>query len=101
VPGWKSQGKSDLEIDRLYQREVALCNGVPESCSAFAGAVHADYTWLGRQVLSKSLTPAQYLMRVRDAAESFGRRCRYSFTCRKRASMGGFIPLPVEKFLYL
>jgi len=22
--------------------------------------------------------------------------CRFSFTCRKRASMGGFIPLPVE-----
>jgi hypothetical protein len=25
-----------------------------------------------------------------------GERCRFSFTCRKWASMGGFIPLPVE-----
>jgi hypothetical protein len=38
---------------------------------------------------------------VRGVAEANVRhccsaRCRFSFTCRKRASMGGFIPLPVE-----
>src|ERR1700745_3914238 len=60
---WKSQGKTDLEIDRLYQAEIALCNGVKGSCAAFTGAANADYAWLGRQLLSGSLTPAQYLAR--------------------------------------
>jgi hypothetical protein len=77
VPGWKSQGKSDLEIDRLYQAEIALCNGVKGSCAAYAGAVNADYAWLARQLLSGSLTPAQYLARVRDRSVKL-RRARKS-----------------------
>ena len=81
VPEWKSQGKSDLEIDRLYQREIAMCNGMQGSCSAFAGAVNADYTWLGRQVLSQSLTPAQYLMRVRDRSRKLQQTRKHPEIC--------------------
>jgi len=66
VAVWKQQGKSDAEIARLFQIELARCSGVEPACAALVAAVNVDYAWLGRQVLSGSLPPADYLARVRD-----------------------------------
>src|SRR3954462_11625197 len=66
VAEWNKANKSDAEIQRLYQGEAARCSGVGGACAAFIGAVNVDYAWLGRQVLSGSMTPAEYLARVRD-----------------------------------
>lgn len=63
---WKEQGKSEAEVARLYQVELARCSGVAPACAAVVAAVNVDYAWLGRQVLSGSMTPVDYLARVRD-----------------------------------
>jgi hypothetical protein len=47
-----------------------------------------------RQLSAGDVFKAKLILALADGV-SYS-RCRFSFTCRKRASMGGFIPLPVE-----
>jgi hypothetical protein len=63
---WSKEGKSDEEITRLFQIELARCSGVEQACAPFVAAVNVDYAWLGRQVLSGAMSPVDYLARVRD-----------------------------------
>lgn len=66
VFAWRQARKPDAEIERLYQAELARCSGAQGACAAFIGAINVDYAWLGRQVLSGSLAPAEYVARIRD-----------------------------------
>ena len=66
VATWKKEGRDAATIERLFQAELARCGGVANNCAAFVGAANADLAWLGRAVLSKSMSPADYLGRVRD-----------------------------------
>jgi hypothetical protein len=47
---------------------VTQCNDTAklDSCAAMASAINADLAWLGRAVLSGSMSPADYLARVHD-----------------------------------
>jgi hypothetical protein len=67
VATWKKEGRDAAAIEKLFQAELARCSGV-NGCAALAGAANADLAWLGRAVLSKSLSPAEYLAGVRDRA---------------------------------
>jgi hypothetical protein len=66
VAVWRSEGKTEPEINRQFQVELAHCSGVQGACAAVAGAINVDFAWLGRQVLSHAITPVEYLARVRD-----------------------------------
>jgi hypothetical protein len=63
---WKKEGRDAATIEKLFQTELAKCGGVASNCAAFVGAANADLAWLGRAVLSKSMSPEDYLGRVRD-----------------------------------
>jgi hypothetical protein len=66
VAKWKAQGKDAAAIEKMFEAEIAKCSGVTEACAAMTGAVNADLAWLGRALLSGSMSPADYLARVRD-----------------------------------
>ena len=65
VATWKAEGRDAAAIEKLFQAELAKCSGVNQ-CAALVGAANADLAWLGRGVLSKSLSPADYLAAVKD-----------------------------------
>ena len=66
VSAWKKEGRDASVIEKLFQAELARCSGMTDSCAALVGAANADLAWLGRAVLSGSMTPPDYLARVRD-----------------------------------
>jgi hypothetical protein len=66
VAQWKGEGRDAASIDKLFQAEMAKCSGVVGACAAMVGAANADLAWLGRAVLSGSMSPADYLARVHD-----------------------------------
>jgi hypothetical protein len=66
VATWKKEGRDAAAIEKLLQAELAKCSGVAGNCAAYVGAANADLAFLGRAVLSKSMSPADYLGRVHD-----------------------------------
>src|SRR3954469_21295156 len=66
VATWKKEGRDAETIQKLFQAELARCSGMEGACAAFFGAGNADLAFLGRAVLTGSLSPAEYLARVKD-----------------------------------
>ncbi len=66
VATWKKEGRDAETIQKLLQAELARCSGMEGACAAFFGAGNADLAFLGRAVLTGSLSPAEYLARVKD-----------------------------------
>lgn len=92
---WKAEGKSETEIARLFQTEVARCSGVEPACAAFVAGVNTDFAWLGRQVLTGSMAPADYLARVRDRSAKLRRARAIPELCgayQRGDADGDFVP---------
>ena len=66
VAAWKKEGRDAATIERLFQAELARCSGMQGPCAALAGAANVDLAFLGRALLTGSLSPAEYLARVKD-----------------------------------
>ena len=66
VAAWKKEGRDAATIERLFQAELARCSGMQGPCAALAGAANVDLALLGRALFTGSLSPAEYLARVKD-----------------------------------
>lgn len=63
---WTSENRPKDQIEKLYQAELARCGGAQNGVPEIIGAANFDYTRLGRLFLTENITPAEYLVRVRD-----------------------------------
>lgn len=66
VVSWRAEGKTNMEIEKLFQEKLAKCSGSDDGMACLAGTANFDYARLGRQLLSDNLEPAKYLAGVRD-----------------------------------
>lgn len=66
--------KPDLSLERQFQADLTLCGSpsLPKVTAVCIGSTNYDYARLAMQLKDKSLTPAQYLQRVRDRQRKAG-----------------------------
>ncbi len=66
VVQWRAEGKTEQEIEALYQSALAECSGADGGVASLVGIVNVDYARLGRMLIAGELAPDEYLARVRD-----------------------------------
>lgn len=70
VPAWKAAGVPQAEIDRRTNLAMVACAdaAIDSPSAVFIGAVNTDLQRLALQLTAQTLTPEQYIHRMRDRA---------------------------------
>lgn len=92
---WRAEGKAKVEIEKLYQRDLAKCSGVEDGMACIVGTANFDYARLGRKFLSNNLTPSAYLAGVRDRSRKLSKARvdkTWAAACTKGDKDGDLVP---------
>jgi hypothetical protein len=73
VPIWKSQGKTQEEIETLLEKAVLQCGGASPSLAAYAASANFDLSRFARQFVAHTLPAVQYVMLSRDRGRKLRR----------------------------